>query len=107
MSKKYLTQELMTEVESLLRRHESLRSNDKRLVFNIWLKILRKKISEADYEKLSSVLRFLLESDIPPIESITRARRKLQELHPELQKNKSKKRDLEKQVRSEVKEQGE
>lgn len=102
MSKKYLTQELMTEVERLLRANETLRANDKRLVFNVWLKILKQKLEASEFEKVKSVFVLLLRTEIPPIESITRARRKIQEKNPELQKGKKRKQQQEQQVRAEV-----
>lgn len=63
-------------VKSLLVEHEELRNSDKRLLWAVWWKkglVNRDSITRASF--------YLA----PSAESVTRARRKIQELHPELQ----------------------
>ena len=65
-------------VEKWLRKHPHLRDDDARLVANIW----RTQTKGIDSKK--EFLALLAKGKITPSDSITRSRRKLQELYPEL-----------------------
>jgi hypothetical protein len=89
-------------VEDLLRRYPILRDNDNRLFANILVclddNLRDNKDATADY-----VLSSLATGKYPSLESITRARRKIQETIPELRGNKYKSRmNSEKEVRDRI-----
>ena len=63
-------------VKFLLKQHKDFRSEDRKLIWRVW--------EHQDLVYMGAITEEnFLESQ--PIESITRARRKIQELHPELQ----------------------
>lgn len=64
-------------VEELLTMNEELRNSDKKLVWEVW-----KRLGFIHGGVLSE--NQFMRDDLPPIESITRARRKAQELKPAL-----------------------
>lgn len=63
-------------IKESLEEHEQLRNSDKALMFTIWNKMGLVHDRSISYENFKKA---------PTPESITRARRKVQELHPELQ----------------------
>lgn len=69
-------------VEVLLKKYPHLRDNDNALVANIWWTGVDLKNKTA-----TELLRMLSNKELPNIEAITRARRKLQEENPELRGN--------------------
>lgn len=66
-------------VISVLREDTQSRSDDKRLIWLVYERLLRKQSGYITYTEFTS---------LPTPETITRARRKVQELNPELQANK-------------------
>lgn len=77
--------ELCEKVVTLLRSHSHLRDSDKRLVANIWVLEVT-SLYKKPIEAISSLefLNCLAESQLSNYDSISRARRKVQELHPDL-----------------------
>lgn len=71
---------VVDEVKRLLTHYKHLRDDDRKLVANIWYGVI------GDPKKLSGLdlLKLYVEKKIPDSESITRARRKLQEEIEEL-----------------------
>lgn len=69
-------------VKELLEKHPQLRSSDKRLIWAVWH---RKSLVVGNTEepRISKIM-FMDYMNAPQSESITRARRKVQENHPEL-----------------------
>lgn len=73
-------------VLSLLRKDSRCRDCDELLVSRIWHDEMT-QIKGTDYQKQQTALDFLklyADGEITPADSITRARRKVEELHPEL-----------------------
>lgn len=68
---------IMDRVKELLEKYPHLRDSDNKLVANIWNQ--EKQDTDA-----FGFLQLYADGKITPADSITRARRKLQELHPEL-----------------------
>lgn len=68
----------------LLKEKEYLRDNDEKLVSNVFYKFLL--LANHDPNKLSAwkLLQMYAEGDLPTVDYITRIRRKLQELWPDL-----------------------
>jgi hypothetical protein len=71
---------VLNEVSIFLTKCPPLRDNDERLMANIW----NKYIGNIEYLNAKDVLTMLAKGQLPSYESISRCRRKLQELHPEL-----------------------
>ena len=78
---------VMDEVHSLLINHPVLRDSDERLTANIWSKVI---LPPNTLETISAkgLLKKLSEGKLPSYESISRCRRKLQELYPDLRGDK-------------------
>ena len=89
----------MDKVKYLLQNFSHLRDDDNRLVANIWN-------NELSHLKQNDVIDFLLlysQGRITTADTITRARRKIQELHPELRgKNYNKRHVTQKKVRKNI-----
>jgi len=68
------------EVRQFLVKYPVLRDSDERLMANIWVKHL------GDFNKISvtDVLHMLAKGELPSYESISRSRRKIQEIYPHL-----------------------
>ena len=81
--------ELCDKVITLLRSHSHLRDSDKRLVANIWVLEVT-SIYKKPIESISSLefLNCLAEGQLTNYDSITRARRKVQEQNPDLRGSK-------------------
>lgn len=77
--------ELTDKVKALLQAHPHLRDSDKRLVANIWVYDVTSNHNK-NIENVTSLelLNDLAEGMLTNYDSITRARRKVQELYPEL-----------------------
>jgi hypothetical protein len=90
------------DIRRLLMNYEYLRDDDAKLVCNIWAIQLDKM--GINIKDISGVQAFELIANgkLSPSDSITRCRRKLQEVHPELRGKKWKERHL---VQEEVKNQ--
>ena len=78
---------VMDEVHSFLINHPVLRDSDERLMANIWSKAI---LPPHTLETISAkgLLEKLAEGKLPSYESISRCRRKLQELYPDLRGDK-------------------
>ena len=75
---------MLSEVTKLLTKYPSLRDNDDKLMANIWCN----RIDNLSNETATNVLIMLAKRKLPSYESISRCRRKIQELKPELRGNK-------------------
>ena len=73
---------VMDEVEKMLLLYPSLRDNDERLMANIWYKFIGD--NTLTYTSGFNVLSMLSKGKLPSYESISRCRRKIQELKPKL-----------------------
>ena len=73
---------LIPKVEDLLRKHKELRDDDNRLYICICM--LSDKVLSTSGATFLHFGTQLVKGAYPPLESITRARRKVQELNPEL-----------------------
>ena len=94
---------VLDKVVNLLTEYPSLRDSDERLAANIWHNHT-KNINEID--ALTLLSRFA-KGNLPSYESISRCRRKVQELKPELRGKKWDKRHTrQKLIKDEVKEMG-
>jgi len=76
---KYFKESTKEIVTKLLKDHEHLRDDDNKLIATVWYYQLP-KVEEA----VMDFLYLLSDGKLPSFESITRCRRKLQELNPEL-----------------------
>tara|TARA_Y100000593_G_C4236414_1_gene299784 strand:+ start:453 stop:851 length:399 start_codon:yes stop_codon:yes gene_type:complete len=79
---------VLNEVSTFLTKCPPLRDNDERLMANIWSKYM----GNIEYLNAKDILTMLARGELPSYESISRCRRKLQELHPELRGEKWEKR---------------
>jgi hypothetical protein len=70
-------------VKDILEKSPACRDSDKRLIWNVWNRKTLVQINRDDLRQ--SRILFMDYMNAPSSESITRARRKIQELHPELQ----------------------
>ena len=70
----------MNEVQSFLIKYPNLRDNDERLMANVWWK----SIGKPEDLNGKQILKMLADHQLPSYESISRCRRKLQELNPHL-----------------------
>ena len=72
---------LQIQIEDLLINHPYLRDSDEKLVANIWAKNLKNKQGVKCLDSLSArdVLMMFAKRELSSFESITRARRKIQE----------------------------
>ena len=77
----------MDEVHSLLVNYPVLRDSDERLTANIWSKTILPP-HNLDNISAKGLLTKLSEGKLPSYESISRCRRKLQELYPDLRGDK-------------------
>ncbi len=68
-------------VKELLTEHPSLRDSDKKLLWAVWWK---KRLVQAQKPLAISRILYMDYMNAPSSESITRARRKVQEMYPEL-----------------------
>ena len=73
---------VMNEVEKMLLMYPGLRDNDERLMANIWAKFLGD--NTITYSSGFNLLTMLAKGKLPSYESISRCRRKIQEIHPHL-----------------------
>jgi len=73
---------VMDEVEKMLLLYPSLRDNDERLMANIWYKFIGD--NTLTYTSGFNVLSMLSKGKLPSYESVSRCRRKIQELKPKL-----------------------
>lgn len=91
-------------VKGILEHDARYRDDDNKLISVIWWQ----EIGVHRIEDLTGkeVLRMLYDGELTPAESITRARRKIQELHPELlgEKRKKRRRQQEEEVKQELRE---
>ena len=71
---------VIDEVEKMLIKHPPLRDDDERLMANIW----NLHIGYIEYLNGKDVLYLLANHQLPSYESISRCRRKLQEVQPRL-----------------------
>ena len=78
---------VMDEVHSFLIKYPVLRDSDERLTANIWSKVI---LPPHNLENISAkgLLTKFAEGKLPSYESISRCRRKLQELYPDLRGDK-------------------
>jgi hypothetical protein len=92
---------LEPQVELMLRQYPELRDNDNRLYVNLIIQldaVLRHPDTSANY-----LLSNLAHGNYPAFESVTRARRKVQEKFEELRGDKyNKRKDKEQEVRTEI-----
>lgn len=88
-------------VKNLLEKHSYLRDNDKKLVANIWAKEIGSKFKNID---LNTFLKdYFINGNVTSSDTITRARRKVQEEFLELRGNiVSIRKELEKEVRQNI-----
>ena len=90
---------VMDRVKWLLERYPHLRDSDNKLVANIW----HQELHKIDDVYPFTFLEAYAEGKITTADSITRARRKIQELHPELRgENYNKRHNEEKKVRKNI-----
>lgn len=80
-------------VENAILEYPETRSNDFELVFKVYEKIK----PEIKYIRFEKVIKNHIKYGLPTFESITRARRKILEKHPELRDAKATKRRLKEQ----------
>ena len=73
---------VMDEVEKMLLMYPSLRDNDERLMANIWYKFIGD--NTLTYTSGFNVLSMLSKGKLPSYESVSRCRRKIQQMNPEL-----------------------
>ncbi len=74
-------------IVNLLEHHKELRDNDYRLVANVYFKYLeniKHRFGDAEYQGVIQFLSMFAGGDFPNPGTITRCRRKIQELEPEL-----------------------
>ena len=92
----------MDEVHSLLVNYPVLRDSDERLTANIWSKTILPP-HNLDNISAKGLLTKLSEGKLPSYESISRCRRKLQELYPNLRGDKwYKRQERAKNIRKEI-----
>lgn len=90
---------IMDQVYNLLKDYPHLRDCDNKLVANIW----NKEMKNFNVTDAFDFLQLYADKKITTADSITRARRKIQELHPELRgKNYNKRHNEEKKVRKNI-----
>lgn len=75
--------DLKTKIENILRTNKTCRDNDLLLIFKVWAD--EAQLSDGLRETLRHLYRLHKENLISSAESITRARRKIQEENPDLQ----------------------
>tara|TARA_R100000541_G_scaffold59193_1_gene72227 strand:- start:37 stop:342 length:306 start_codon:yes stop_codon:yes gene_type:complete len=89
---------LEPQIELMLRRYPELRDNDNRLYVNIIINL--DSVLTNENTNVKYLLSNMASGKYPAFESVTRARRKVQEKHKELRGSKYfKRKDLEKKVR--------
>jgi hypothetical protein len=71
-------------VKRVLQDNPSTRNNDNKLTAIIWSQDLRQQGKDANLLTAQGFMKMYYEGKLTNSDSITRARRKLQELHPEL-----------------------
>ena len=71
---------VIDEVEKFLIKHPPLRDDDERLMANIW----NLHIGDIEYINGKDILHMLASHELPSYESISRCRRKIQEIKPHL-----------------------
>lgn len=87
------------QVQILLETYPKLRDNDTRLVASYYYN----NISNINQMSAINLLEVMVNGNLPSPDTITRARRKIQEKHPELRGVKyAERQKLEKQVRQEI-----
>ena len=75
---------VIKEVERLLIKYPILRDNDERLMANIWVNYIGKQENMDGPETWKDVMHLLAKGKLPSYESVSRCRRKIQELKPKL-----------------------
>ena len=71
---------VIDDVEKFLTKYPPLRDDDERLMANIWMS----HIGNLESQNGADILRMLAKHQLPSYESVSRCRRKIQELKPEL-----------------------
>jgi|TARA_Y100000310_G_scaffold80137_1_gene76815 hypothetical protein len=71
---------VIDDVEKFLTKYPPLRDDDERLMANIWMS----HIGNLESQNGADILRMLAKHKLPSYESVSRCRRKIQELKPEL-----------------------
>ena len=71
---------VIDEVEKFLTEYPVLRDDDEKLMANIW----NKHLGDITYVNGEDILKMLANHELPSYESISRCRRKIQELKPKL-----------------------
>ena len=91
----------MNEVEKMLLRYPGLRDNDERLMANVWYKFIGD--NTLTYTSGFNVLSMLSKGKLPSYESVSRCRRKIQEINPELRGEKwAKRQSRAKKIKKEI-----
>ena len=75
---------VIDEVEKLLTKYPPLRDSDERLMANIWWMAIP-NLGDVNGK---DILSMLAKRELPSYESVSRCRRKIQEMHPSLRGNK-------------------
>ena len=75
---------VVDDVELFLTKYPSLRDDDERLMANIW----HSHIGNLEDVDAKEILHMLAKHELPSYESISRSRRKIQELNPNLRGDK-------------------
>ena len=83
---------LENRVRALLDARPALRDDDQRLVANVWWQALKTNGYDPDRLSGTGLIQMFAENKLPNPDSITRARRKLQEMHVHLRGKKYDKR---------------
>ena len=71
-------------VEKFLTKYPLLRDNDDRLMANIWADYIGRQENMDGPETWKDIIHLLAKGKLPSYESISRCRRKIQQLNPEL-----------------------
>jgi hypothetical protein len=92
-------------VKKLLEENPAYRDNDEQLVVRVWKEEIEKKGAGFKYKSILYFFRMYEQYWLTPADSITRARRKVQQKFPELEGKKQKERRVEatKEVKGDLK----
>ena len=71
-------------VEKFLTKYPLLRDNDDRLMANIWADYIGRQENMDGPETWKDIIHLLAKGKLPSYESISRCRRKIQQINPEL-----------------------
>ena len=90
---------VIEDVEKFLTKYPPLRDDDERLMANIWMS----HIGNLESQNGADILRMLAKHKLPSYESVSRCRRKIQEIKPKLRGEKWAKRQTRaKKIRKEI-----